>query len=93
MKMSQQGTSQKFSPNYVKPQASHCCRELLLDFLSILPNLSGRFCLFCNLHRQLPIEAHKPDCTWRLAEELIRSDKPSAVARPARHLLLSPCHL
>ena len=72
-KTSRQAKAKKSSPQPVNAQASHSCRELLLDFLSILPNLSGRFCLFCNIHRQLPIEAHKPDCTWRLAEELIRS--------------------
>jgi hypothetical protein len=78
--MSQQAKGKNPNPPPVKPQASPSCRELLLDFLSILPNLAGRFCLFCNVHRQLPIEAHKPDCTWRLAEELIRSDKPASYA-------------
>jgi hypothetical protein len=70
----------------VQPQANPSCRELLLDFLSILPNLSGKFCLFCNVHRQLPIEAHKPDCTWRLAEELIRSDKLASYAGTPLHV-------
>jgi hypothetical protein len=86
MKLSLQAKRKKASTPTVQPQANPSCRELLLDFLSILPNLSGKFCLFCKVHRQLPIEAHKPDCTWRLAEELIRSDKPASPAGPPLHI-------
>jgi hypothetical protein len=49
-------------------------RDVLLKILDILPSLSGKFCLFCKVHRSLPLNAHRQDCAWRLGWELIDSD-------------------
>jgi hypothetical protein len=51
-------------------------RNVLLKFLDVLPALSGKLCPFCKVHRQLPMNLHKDDCTWRQAWELIDSDEP-----------------
>jgi hypothetical protein len=75
MKLSQQAKGKRASPQLVKPHASHPCRELLLDLLHMLPTLSGKFCPFCKVHHQIPVKAHKPDCTWRRAEEWLDSEE------------------
>jgi hypothetical protein len=51
-------------------------RNILLKFLESLPTLSGKFCPFCKAPRTLPMNLHREDCAWRLAEELIDSDEP-----------------
>jgi hypothetical protein len=50
-------------------------RPVLLEILSMLPNLSGRFCPFCKINRQLPMDLHREHCAWRRAWELIDSDE------------------
>jgi hypothetical protein len=58
------------------PPSRYQYRNILLKFLEMLPALSGKFCPFCKAHRRLPMNLHREDCTWRLAEELIDSDEP-----------------
>jgi hypothetical protein len=43
----------------------------------MFPALSGKLCPFCKVHRSLPMNLHREDCTWRLAWELIDSDEPN----------------
>jgi hypothetical protein len=58
------------------PPSRYQYRNILLKFLEMLPALSGKFCPFCTAHRTLPMNLHREDCAWRLAEELIDSDVP-----------------
>jgi hypothetical protein len=58
------------------PPSRYQYRNILLKFLESLPTLSGKFCPFCKAPRTLPMNLHREDCAWRLAEELIDSDEP-----------------
>jgi hypothetical protein len=58
------------------PPSRYQYRNILLKFLEILPVYSGKFCPFCKAHRTLPMNLHREDCAWRLAEELVDSDEP-----------------
>ena len=49
------------------------CLELLSEFVKAFQNIPQRYCLFCEANASLGIEAHKPDCPFRRASELIKT--------------------
>jgi len=69
----------------IKPE----CLELLNEFLKAFQSIPQRYCLFCEANAGLGIEAHKPDCPFRRASELVRTSQstpqkkrlPSALKR------------
>ena len=54
------------------------CLELLNEFVKAFQNIPQRYCLFCEANAALGIEAHKPDCPFRRASEIIKQKMPSA---------------
>ena len=54
------------------------CLELLGEFIKAFQNIPQRYCLFCEANAGLGIEAHKPDCPFRRASELIKQKTPPA---------------
>jgi hypothetical protein len=51
------------------------CLELLGEFIQAFQNIPQRYCLFCEANAALGIEAHKPDCPFRRASELIKTSR------------------
>ena len=49
------------------------CLELLNEFLKAFQNIPQRYCLFCEANAGLGIEAHKSDCPFRRASELVKT--------------------
>ena len=58
----------------MKPASRLQWKDVLHKILDILPTYSGKFCPFCKVHRQLPLNMHAEDCAWRQGWELIDSD-------------------
>ena len=52
------------------------CLELLKEFVRIFETIPQQYCLFCEANTALGMEAHKADCPWRRAAELI---EPKAI--------------
>jgi hypothetical protein len=48
------------------------CLELLKEFVRMFETIPQHYCLFCEASTALGMEAHKPDCPWRRAAELIK---------------------
>jgi hypothetical protein len=53
------------------------CLELLHEFVKAFESIPQRYCLFCEANAALGIEAHKPDCPFRRASQLIKQKTPS----------------
>jgi hypothetical protein len=47
--------------------------ELLGEFVKAFQSIPQRYCLFCEANAGLGIEAHKADCPFRRASELIKT--------------------
>ena len=62
------------------------CVELLHEFVKAFQNIPQRYCLFCEANAGLGIEAHKPDCPFRRASELIKTNQSASQKKaPAEH--------
>jgi hypothetical protein len=53
------------------------CLELLHEFVKAFESIPQRYCLFCEANAVLGIEAHKPNCPFRRASQLIGQTTPS----------------
>ena len=51
------------------------CVELLYEFVKAFQSIPQRYCLFCEANAGPGIEAHKPDCPFRRASELIKTNQ------------------
>ena len=49
------------------------CMVLLNEFVKAFQSIPQRYCLFCEATAGLGVEAHKPDCPFRRASELIKA--------------------
>ena len=49
------------------------CVELLGEFVKAFQNIPQRYCLFCEANAALGIEAHKADCPFRRASDLVKT--------------------
>jgi hypothetical protein len=54
-------------------QSAPDCLELLGEFVKAFQSIPQRYCLFCEANAGLGIEAHKPDCPFRRASELVKT--------------------
>ena len=54
-------------------QSAPDCLELLGEFVKAFQSIPQRYCLFCAANAALGIEAHKADCPFRRASELIKT--------------------
>ena len=59
-------------------QSAPDCLELLGEFIKAFQNIPQRYCLFCEANAGLGIEAHKKDCPFRRASELLQQKMTSA---------------
>jgi hypothetical protein len=66
--MKKTGANQK-EPKPPEPE----CLELLQGFVKAFQSIPQRYCLFCEANAALGIEAHKSDCPFRRASELIKT--------------------
>ena len=66
--MKEKAANQKAS----KPSESECL-ELLGEFIKAFQNIPQRYCLFCEANAALGIEAHRADCPFRRASELVKT--------------------
>jgi hypothetical protein len=57
--------------NHTEPE----CLELLNEFIKAFQTIPQRYCLFCEANAGLGIEAHKPDCPFRRASELVKTSQ------------------
>jgi hypothetical protein len=57
------------APKHSEPE----CLELLGEFIKAFQNIPQRYCLFCEANAGLGIEAHKPDCPYRRASDLVKT--------------------
>ena len=70
------------APKSSKPE----CLELLNEFVKAFQSIPQRYCLFCEANAGLGIEAHKPDCPFRRASELIKTSQSAPQKKaPAKH--------
>ena len=70
------------SPKPSEPE----CVELLHEFVKAFQSIPQRYCLFCEANAGLGIDAHKPDCPFRRASELIKTSQSASQKKaPAKH--------
>ena len=67
-------------PNESEPE----CLELLNEFVKAFQSIPQRYCLFCEANAGLGMEAHKPDCPFRRASELIKTAPTRNKKAPAK---------
>ena len=58
-----------------KPDKLSVALELLDTIVKKGSNDNRRYCRYCNVKMDGPIELHKKDCTWRRALELLNEAK------------------
>jgi hypothetical protein len=58
-----------------KPDRLSIALELLDTIVKKRSNDNRRYCRYCNVKMNGPIELHKKDCTWRRALELLTEGK------------------
>jgi hypothetical protein len=68
-----------------KPSEPECV-ELLHEFVKAFQSIPQRYCLFCEANAGLGMEAHKSDCPFRRASELIKTSQSGSQEKaPAKH--------
>ena len=66
---------EKAANQKAQDQSAPDCLELLNEFLKAFQNIPQSYCLFCEANAALGMEAHKPDCPFRRASELIKTSQ------------------
>jgi hypothetical protein len=59
------------NPSSDEPDKLSIALELLDTIVKKGSNDTRRYCRYCNVKMNSPIELHKKDCTWRRALELL----------------------
>jgi hypothetical protein len=49
--------------------------ELLQQFVERIQSENRKYCVFCEVHRGLPLDLHKKDCALRRAAEFIKESR------------------
>ena len=73
--MKKRAANQKAPKQSEPPQSEPACLELLSAFVKAFQSIPQRYCLFCEANAGLGAEAHKPDCPFRRASELIKTSQ------------------
>ena len=68
-KAANQKEPKKSEPHQSEPD----CLELLGEFVRAFQSIPQRYCLFCEANAALGIEAHRADCPFLRASELIKT--------------------